>query len=226
MACQPLDSRAAAGFHPGFDRGFALFPSVLVIYALMTAKFGRGELASERPACRLCRDRASGRAVDRDRGCGRDCRGAPLAACRAVLGAARSNAALLERRPRGRCWSAPTRRIEVDAQLLRDLGLERRRQRASPTSSATTAASSPTTSSSLRGDVEAARVSAGQRVARVRARTARPRVFDVRGGPARARAGGHAAAVVLRHQRERGGARQARARACARPKARWIRSRT
>jgi signal transduction histidine kinase len=100
----------------------------------------------------------------------------------AVLGAARSSAALLERTPARPLLVSPDHRVEVDSQLLRDLGLLR-----APTRLSNLAADSggiePDDLQLLTADIEAAQLSA-QRVARtVRARGS-GRVFEVRGGPA------------------------------------------
>ncbi|MFL6741642.1 MAG: ATP-binding protein [Sphingomicrobium sp.] len=99
-----------------------------------------------------------------------------------ILGAARSNASLLEATPARPLLIRPDRRIDVDSQLLRDLGLK----------------SAPAHLSGLTGNdsgldardlellsaaIEGARVSAQRIVMTVRANGS-ARVFEVRGGPA------------------------------------------
>ena len=100
----------------------------------------------------------------------------------AVLGAARSSAALLERTPARPLLVWPDHRVEVDRQLLRDLGLTRAPSRLSNLTDDAGGIESDDLHL-LTADVEAAQLSA-QRVARtVRARVS-GRVFEVRGGPA------------------------------------------
>ncbi|MFL6743266.1 MAG: histidine kinase, partial [Sphingomicrobium sp.] len=99
-----------------------------------------------------------------------------------ILGAARSNASLLEATPARPLLIRPDRRVDVDSQLLRDLGLK----------------SAPAHLSGLTGNdsgldardlellsaaIEGARVSAQRIVMTVRANGS-ARVFEVRGGPA------------------------------------------
>lgn len=100
----------------------------------------------------------------------------------AVLGAARSSAALLERTPARPLLVSPDHRVEVDRQLLRELGLPRAPARLSNLA-ADGGGIEPDDLQLLTADIEAAQLSA-QRVARtVRARGS-GRVFEVRGGPA------------------------------------------
>jgi signal transduction histidine kinase len=99
-----------------------------------------------------------------------------------VLEAARANANLLELTPARPLLVRPDQKIEADPQLLRDLGL-----RAQPKTLSdlvgTDSGIAPDDLDLLRGDVDAARMSAGRVSRRVRAHGS-ARVFDVRGGPA------------------------------------------
>jgi signal transduction histidine kinase/PAS domain-containing protein len=99
-----------------------------------------------------------------------------------VLDAAQANARLLELVPARPLLVRPDRRIEADAQLLRDLGLE-----APPTKLADLAGKdcgiAELDLDALAADVEAAQASA-ERVFRTVRASGSARVFDVRGGPA------------------------------------------
>jgi signal transduction histidine kinase len=99
-----------------------------------------------------------------------------------VLDAARANARLLELTPARPLVVRADQRIEVDEQLLRDLGLEAR-----PKTLAELVGNdsgiAPEDFDLLVADIEVARASAGRLSRKVRAQ-ASGRVFDVRGGPA------------------------------------------
>jgi signal transduction histidine kinase len=100
----------------------------------------------------------------------------------AVLGVARSSAALLEANPARPLLVRPDERIEADTQLLRDLGL-----RSEPSRLADLVGNDsgilPEDLEALTADIQAARVSAGRVTRKVRANGS-GRVFEVRGGPA------------------------------------------
>ena len=99
-----------------------------------------------------------------------------------VLGAARANAALLEANPARPLLVRPDQRIEIDAQLARDLGV-----RTSPKSLGDLTASDSGIAAedlaALIADVENARMSA-QSLQRSIHAAGSARVFEVRGGPA------------------------------------------
>src|SRR4051812_39752772 len=98
-----------------------------------------------------------------------------------VLAAARANAALLEATPARPLIVRPGQRIEVDAHLLRELGLRSAvRLDDLATSDGGIAEEDLDV---LAGEVENARTSAGRVALKVRARDS-GRVFEVRGGPA------------------------------------------
>jgi signal transduction histidine kinase/PAS domain-containing protein len=99
-----------------------------------------------------------------------------------VLEAARSSAALLEATPARPLLVRPDQRVEVDAQLLRDLGLGRRPARLADLTAKERGIEAEDLDA-LVVDIEAARVSAGRFVRKVRV-TGSSRVFEVRGGPA------------------------------------------
>jgi signal transduction histidine kinase/PAS domain-containing protein len=100
----------------------------------------------------------------------------------AVLGAARTSAALLEATPARPLLVRPDHRVEVDSQLQRDLGLSR-----TPTRLLDLTADAGGLEADdlhvLTADIEAAQLS-GQRLARSVRAQASGRVFEVRGGPA------------------------------------------
>src|SRR5215218_2342080 len=97
-----------------------------------------------------------------------------------VLGAARANATLLDLTPARPLVVRPDQRIEVDAQLARDLGL-----RGAPARLADLVGNDsgllPEDLDALKEDLESARVSAGRISRKVRANPS-GRVFEVRGG--------------------------------------------
>jgi signal transduction histidine kinase len=99
-----------------------------------------------------------------------------------VLDAARANARLLELVPARPLLVRPDRRIEADAQLLRDLGIS-----AAPAQLGGLAGKdfgiAEQDMDALVADIEAARASAG-RVSRTVRSSGSARVFEVRGGPA------------------------------------------
>ena len=99
-----------------------------------------------------------------------------------VLDAAQANARLIELMPARPLVVRPDLRVEADAQLLRDLGLQ-----AHPTKlaelSANEAGIEKDDLAGLAADIEIAQASAGRVSRTVRANGA-SRVFDVRGGPA------------------------------------------
>ena len=99
-----------------------------------------------------------------------------------VLGAARANAAMLELTPARPLVFRADRRIEADARLVRELGLQGSPSRLAELSGNDSGIAAEDLDA-LAGEIEAARVSA----AGFRARsgpTAPARVFEVRGGPA------------------------------------------
>jgi len=100
----------------------------------------------------------------------------------AVLGVARTSAALLEAAPARPLLVRPDNRIEVDRQLLRDLGLAGNPVRLDGLA-AKDGGIDPDDLKALADDIEAARVSA-QRLARTVRTHGSARVFEVRGGPA------------------------------------------
>jgi signal transduction histidine kinase/PAS domain-containing protein len=99
-----------------------------------------------------------------------------------VLDAAQANARLLEMTPARPLVVRPDRRVEVDEQLLRDLGLEQR-----PTTLSELVGNdsglAPDDLGPLTADIEAAQASACNISRTVRGHGS-ARVFDVRGGPA------------------------------------------
>ena len=99
-----------------------------------------------------------------------------------VLDAARTNAALLELSPARPLVVRPNNRIEADPRLLRDLGLD-----GDPKTIAELTGNdfgiAPDDLDALKGDIEAARVSAGRISRKVRVHGS-GRAFDVRGGRA------------------------------------------
>src|SRR6185369_12648472 len=99
-----------------------------------------------------------------------------------VLGVARTSAALLEAAPARPLLVRPDSRIEVDPQLLRDLGLTGTRARFDALA-AKDGGIDPDDLKALGADIEAARASA-QRFARTVRTHGSARVFEVRGGPA------------------------------------------
>jgi signal transduction histidine kinase len=98
-----------------------------------------------------------------------------------VLAAARGNAALLEAAPARPLIVRPGQRIEVDAHLLRELGL--RSAVRLDDLSASDGGIGEDDLAALTAEVETARTSAGRVSLRVRARDS-GRAFEVRGGPA------------------------------------------
>jgi signal transduction histidine kinase len=100
----------------------------------------------------------------------------------AVLGTARSSAALLEATPARPLLVWPDHKIEVDAQLLRDLGFSRAPVRLADLTSDKSGIE-PEDLAGLADDIEAAQVSA-QRVARKVRVVGSSRMLEVRGGPA------------------------------------------
>jgi signal transduction histidine kinase len=99
-----------------------------------------------------------------------------------VLGAARANATLLDLTPARPLLVRGDQRIEVDAQLVRDLGLHATPARLSELVG-NDSGILPEDLDALRQDLDAARVSAGRISRKVRANGS-GRVFEVRGGPA------------------------------------------
>src|SRR5215208_4356233 len=100
----------------------------------------------------------------------------------AVLGAARSSAALLETTPARPLLVRADQRIEVDAQLVRDLGLARPPARLADLAT-DIGGIERSDLDELATDIEGARVSAQRVTRKIRARGS-GRVFEVRGGPA------------------------------------------
>jgi signal transduction histidine kinase len=99
-----------------------------------------------------------------------------------VLGAARSQATLLDLSPARPLVVQPDERVEADARLVRDLGLR------SPPSRISDLVGNdsgivPEDLDALKQDIEAARISAGRVSRKVKANGS-GRVFEVRGGPA------------------------------------------
>src|SRR5205085_12703436 len=101
-----------------------------------------------------------------------------------VLEVARSSAALLELAPSRPLLVRPDDRIEVDAQLLRELGLGSSVARLSDLVG-NDSGLAPEDLNALTEEIDAARLSAGRVSRKVRANGS-PRVFEVRGGPAAA----------------------------------------
>ena len=99
-----------------------------------------------------------------------------------VLGAARSNATLLELAPARPLVVRADQRVEADPQLVRDLGLHSQPGRLADLVG-NDSGIAPDDLEALSEDVEAARVSAGRISRKVRANGS-GRVFEVRGGPA------------------------------------------
>ena len=99
-----------------------------------------------------------------------------------VLDAARANAALLELTPARPLMIRADLRIEADAQLVRDLGLQKKPARLADLAG-TDAGIEDEDLAALKDDVEAARASSGRIARKVRANGS-GRVFEVRGGPA------------------------------------------
>jgi len=99
-----------------------------------------------------------------------------------VLSAARSNAALLELTPARPLLVRPDQRIEIDAQLLRELGLQGRPARLSDLATKNDGVVEEDLQA-LIAELGAARTSAGRIARKVRAHKS-GRVFEVRGGPA------------------------------------------
>ena len=99
-----------------------------------------------------------------------------------VLGVARTSAALLEATPARPLLVRPDLRIEVDPQLMRDLGLARVPSRMADLSGKESGIEADDLHL-LGADIEAARVSA-QRFARTVRAHGSSRIFEVRGGPA------------------------------------------
>ena len=99
-----------------------------------------------------------------------------------VLGAARSNATLLELAPARPLLVRPDQRIEIDSQLYRELGLHRHPERLSDLAGNDTGIS-PDALEALTAEVDAARASAGRIACKVTTQVS-GRVFEVRGGPA------------------------------------------
>src|SRR4029078_12064322 len=99
-----------------------------------------------------------------------------------VLGAARSNATLLELAPARPLLVRADDRIEIDPQLLRELGLNGQPERLSALLD-NDSGIAPDDLEALTADVDAARASAG-RIARKVTAHGSGRVFEVRGGPA------------------------------------------
>ena len=127
-----------------------------------------------------------------------------------VLGAARANATLLELNPARPLVVRPDQKIEVDAQLARDLGLQGTPARLSELVGDDSGILAEDFDL-LKDDLEAARLSAGRISRKVRTS---PSGADLRGSRRpRARAGSprDAAAVVRRYQRGGRGAIAARA---------------
>jgi signal transduction histidine kinase len=99
-----------------------------------------------------------------------------------VLGAARANAALLELTPARPLVVRADDRIEMDPQLIRDLGLRVPPRRLSELVGNDSGLVDEDLDA-LRADIDSARASAGRISRKVRAKSA-GRVFEVRGGPA------------------------------------------
>ena len=99
-----------------------------------------------------------------------------------VLAAARSNARLLELTPARPLLVRADHRIEIDPQLLRDLGISGRPSRLDDLS-ASDAGIAREDFDLLTADLDAARASAGRVARKVRSQGV-GRVFEVRGGPA------------------------------------------
>ena len=99
-----------------------------------------------------------------------------------VLAAARSNATLLELTPARPLLVRADHRIEIDPQLLRDLGISGRPSRLDDLS-ASDAGIAREDFDLLTADLDAARASAGRVARKVRSQGV-GRVFEVRGGPA------------------------------------------
>jgi signal transduction histidine kinase/PAS domain-containing protein len=99
-----------------------------------------------------------------------------------VLGAAQANARLLELMPARPLLVRPDQRVEADAQLLRDFGLEMKPATLAELG-ATDGGIADDDLHALTADIGAAQVSAG-RVSRTVRVKGSARVFDVRGGPA------------------------------------------
>ena len=99
-----------------------------------------------------------------------------------LLGAARSNARLLELAPARPLLVRADDRIEIDPQLLRELGLNGRPERLSALLGNDSGIASDDLEA-LTADVDAARASAGRIARKVKAHGS-GRVFEVRGGPA------------------------------------------
>ena len=103
-----------------------------------------------------------------------------------MLGAARANATLLELDPaRPLRRHVPIDKIEVDAQLARDLGPSSERACALSELAGDDSGIVAEDSPRLPSDVEAARVSARARLAQGAGQGSRRAIFEVRGGPAR-----------------------------------------
>jgi signal transduction histidine kinase len=105
-----------------------------------------------------------------------------LALAQTVLGAARTNANLLELAPSRPLLVRPDDRIEADPQLLRDIALPSRPVRLADLAAEETGFAVEDLEQ-LRADVEAARASAGRISRKVRVQGS-GRMFEVRGGPA------------------------------------------
>ena len=99
-----------------------------------------------------------------------------------VLGVARSSAALLELAPSRPLLVRPDDRIEVDSQLLRELGLDSSVAKLSDLAADGSGIAADDLDA-LAQEIAAARLSAGRVSRKVRA-SGSPRVFEVRGGPA------------------------------------------
>jgi signal transduction histidine kinase len=99
-----------------------------------------------------------------------------------ILGAARSNAALLEISPARPLAVHPDGSIECDPLLLRDLGIQRAPKSLSDLAGNDSGIVADDLEK-LRTDIEAARASAGRLERKVRVNGS-ARIFDVRGGPA------------------------------------------
>ncbi|HET6536103.1 MAG TPA: histidine kinase, partial [Sphingomicrobium sp.] len=99
-----------------------------------------------------------------------------------ILGAARSNAALLEISPARPLVVHPDGSIECDPLLLRDLGVQRE-PKGLPDLAGEGSGIAADDLQSLISDVEAARTSGGRVERKVRVNGS-ARIFDVRGGPA------------------------------------------
>jgi len=99
-----------------------------------------------------------------------------------VLDAARSNARLLELMPARPLLVMDDQRIEVDQQLLRELGLKEKPKTLSQLVG-NDSGIAPDDLRALEADIDAARASAGRVSRKVRAHGS-ARVFEVRGGPA------------------------------------------